>query len=98
MKSNKHSPLGGDFDDFLHQEKIHDEVLAAALKRTVAIELARRMAAKRISVAALARRLNTSRAVVQRVLDEGNTSLTLHTLARTAAALGCKVTLNISAA
>ena len=39
--------------------------------------------------------LGTSRAALNRVLDPANTSLTLATLTRTAAALGCKVKVEI---
>ncbi len=40
----------------------------------------------------------TSRAALNRVLDEDNTSITLTTLSRTAAALGCRLNLEIVAA
>ena len=48
-----------------------------------------------MTVSALAEKLGTSRAAVNRVLDDENTSITLTTLSRTAAALGCRVNLNI---
>ena len=51
-----------------------------------------------VSVSALAEKLGTSRAALNRVLDEDNTAITLTTLSRTAAALGCRVNLQIVAA
>jgi antitoxin component HigA of HigAB toxin-antitoxin module len=48
-----------------------------------------------LTVADLAASLGTSRAAVNRVLDPLNTSLTLTTLARTAAKLGCRVKIEI---
>ena len=51
-----------------------------------------------MSVSALAEKLGTSRAALNRVLDEDNTSITLTTLSRTAAALGCRLNLEIVAA
>jgi DNA-binding Xre family transcriptional regulator len=98
MKSKKNPRIGSDLDDFLREEGIYEEVVAAALKKTVAIKFGRQMRNKGMSVASLAKRLGTSRAVVHRVLDAKNTSLTLHTLARTASALGCQVRLEIVAA
>lgn len=46
---------------------------------------------------ALAEKLGTGRATLNRVLDKGNASITLNTLSRTAAALGCRVNLEIVA-
>ena len=51
-----------------------------------------------MSASALAERLGTSRAALNRVLDEDNTAITLTTLSRTAAALGWRVNLQIVAA
>ena len=52
----------------------------------------------KVTVSALASRLKTSRAALNRVLDEENTSITLHTLSRTASALGCRLKLEVIAA
>ena len=98
MKSKKNQHIGSNFDDFLREEGIYEEVEAAALKKVIAVALARQMKRRRISVAKLAEALGTSRAAVSRVLDEENTSITLTTLSRTARALGCKVRLEIVAA
>jgi DNA-binding Xre family transcriptional regulator len=48
-----------------------------------------------MTVSQLAERLGTSRAAVNRMLDEANTSITLNTLARAASAVGCQVRLEI---
>lgn len=98
MKSKNNQHIGSNFDDFLREEGIYEEVEAAALKKVIAVALARQMKRRRISVAKLAEALGTSRAAVSRVLDEENTSITLTTLSRTARALGCKVRLEIVAA
>jgi len=73
-------------------------VESAALKKVIAAALTQQMKRKGISVSALAASLGTSRAAVNRVLDDDNTSITLTTISRTAAALGCKVRLEIVAA
>jgi len=44
---------------------------------------------------ALAVRMRTSRTVVDRLLDPGDTSVTLGTLARASAALGCRLTIGL---
>ncbi len=98
MKKNTNPHHGSSFDDFLREEGLLEEVEAAALKKVIAAALARKMKLTNLSVAALARRLGTSRAAVNRVLDERNTSITLHTLTRAAAMVGCRLKVQIVAA
>ncbi len=98
MKSNINQHIGSNFDDFLREEDIYEEVEAAALKKVIAAALTRQMKRRHVSVSKLAGTLGTSRAAISRVLDEDNTSITLTTLSRTATALGCKVRLEIVAA
>ncbi len=83
---NKHR--GSSFDDFLKEEGLYDEVCAAAAKRILAEQLREALEEKDIKIAALARRMHTSRAVVQRLLDRENTSVTLQTLEKAARAIG----------
>ncbi len=98
MTSKNNPHIGSRFDDFLREEGIYAEVEAAAIKKVIASALARQMKRRRISVSRLATVLGTSRAAVNRVLDGRNTSITLATISRTAAALGCRVSLEIVAA
>lgn len=83
---NKH--LGGDFDEFLHEENMQEEVTAAALKRVFAWQLEQAMKARHINKSDMAKRMNTSRTVVNRLLDADDTSVTLATLARASVAVG----------
>jgi hypothetical protein len=83
---NKHR--GSSFDDFLKEEGLYDEVCAAAAKRILAEQLREALEEKDVKIAALARRMHTSRAVVQRLLDRENTSVTLQTLEKAARAIG----------
>ena len=96
LKNNPH--IGSDFDDFLREEGIYEEVEAGALKKVIAAALSKQMKRRRISVSKLAHELGTSRAAVGRILDRDNTSITLNTISRTASALGCRVKLEIIAA
>lgn len=98
MKSKANPHIGSDFDAFLRDEGIYEEVEAASLKKVIAAALLRQMKRRHVSVSQLAGILGTSRAAVNRVLDQENTSITLTTLSRTAAALGCRVKLTIVAA
>ena len=47
------------------------------------------MKAQKVSKTEMATRMRTSRMVVNRLLDENDTALTLDTLSKAAAALGC---------
>ncbi|ASK34721.1 helix-turn-helix domain-containing protein [Alloalcanivorax mobilis] len=83
---NQH--IGSDFNDFLDQEGIREEVVAAAMKRVIAWQLAEAMKARGISKTQMAARMHTSRMVVNRLLDASDTSVTLATLARASVAVG----------
>ena len=80
--------IGSSFDDFLQEEGMHEEVTAAAVKRVIAWQFAQAMKDQKISKTEMAARMHTSRMVVNRLLDESDTSVTLATLARASIALG----------
>lgn len=84
--ANKH--IGSNFDDFLAEEAILEETIATAMKRVIAWQIEQEMAAQHISKTTMASRMKTSRAALNRLLDETDTSLTLTTLASAASALG----------
>lgn len=79
---------GSNFDDFLAEEGILEEVSARALKRLLALQLTEIMATTQISKAQLAASLHTSRTQVDRLLDPDNTAVTLASLDRLARAVG----------
>jgi antitoxin HicB len=83
---NKH--IGSNFDDFLSEEGMREEVTAAAVKRVIAWQFAQAMKAQKVSKTEMAARMQTSRMVVNRLLDENDTSVTLATLTRASVALG----------
>ncbi len=83
-KSNKH--IGSSLDDFLKEEGVLEETRAAVLKETLAWQVQQAMEKDKISK--VARRMNTSRAALDRLLDPGNASVTLQTLTRAAHAVG----------
>lgn len=86
MPKNKHR--GSNFEDFLAEEGMLETVKAAALKRSIALQLQRLIAEQEMSKTELAERMKTSRAALDRLLDAENPSLTLLTLEKVAQALG----------
>ena len=80
--------IGSSFDDFLKEEGIYEEVSARAIKRVLARQLDALMIDQKITKAELARRMKTSRAQLDRLLDPQNESVTLSTLTRAAPAVG----------
>lgn len=80
--------IGSDFDEFLRGEGLLEDAEAVAAKRVIAFQIAREMKARRITKTELARRMNTSRPAVDRLLDPANPSVTLSTLERAASAVG----------
>ncbi|WP_270376053.1 hypothetical protein [Marinicauda sp. Alg238-R41] len=85
---NPKAAIGSGFDDFLREENIYEDVQAAAIKRVVAWQLAEEMTRQRITKVEMARRMNTSRSQLDRLLDPDNDRIELATLGRAARALG----------
>ena len=85
-KGNKHR--GTSFDDFLREQKIYDDVQAAALKRAIAEALADSMQKSRLSKVEMAKRMRTSRSQLDRLFDPDYTTVQLDTLIKAASALG----------
>jgi len=90
---NKH--LGSNFDDFLKQENIYTEVNEVATKRAIAYQVAQEMREQNISKTKMAEMMNTSRIVVNRLLNPENNSLTLNTLEAAAEALGKRLSISL---
>jgi len=96
-KRKTHSRIGGDFEGFLRDEGRLEEATAVAIKRALAWEIQRAMDSAGVSQAEMARRMKTSRAVVRRLLDDSDPSVTLATICRAALALGKQVRLTLAA-
>ena len=79
---------GAALDEFLAQEEILQEATERAIKRVLAWQIEQQMRAQKLTKAAMARRMQTSRAQLDRLLDPDNCSVTLHTLNRAAILLG----------
>ncbi|MCD8516431.1 MAG: helix-turn-helix domain-containing protein [Burkholderiaceae bacterium] len=89
--------IGSSFDEFLQEESMLEEATAVAIKRVIAWQIAKEMKAQSLTKTQLASMMHTSRAALNRLLDEEDTSLTLTTLASAAAALGKTIKLELQA-
>lgn len=85
---SKNPRIGSAFEDFLAEEGIADAVNANAIKRVIAWQVQQAMAARKISKVAMAKKMKTSRAQLDRLLDPLNDRVQLDTIQRAAAAVG----------
>jgi len=89
---------GSDFDDFLKEEGVYEEVQAKALKRALSEQLGDSMQAAKLTKVGMAQKMETSRSQLDRVLDPNNTSIQLDTLIKAARAVGKVVEIKIKKA
>ncbi len=91
---NQHT--GSNFDDFLREEGILEEVTVRAHKRLLALQLQDAMVEMKLTKTELAERLQTSRSQVDRLLDPDNTAVTLDSLERLACAVGKQLVVGLA--
>lgn len=96
-RKKTHPLVGSNFEDFLKEEGRLGQATALAIKSVLAWELERAMKESNVSQAELARRMKTSRAVVHRLLDANDPSVTLATISKAAAALGRSIRVALAA-
>lgn len=87
--------LGSRFDEFLEDHGLLEDASVTATKRVIAFQVAEAMQAKGLTKSEMARRMGTSRASLERLLDPGNSSVTLQTLQTAARALGGKLKIKL---
>lgn len=87
--------IGSTFDSFLDEEGDACVVERLAAKRLLAASIAHEMEIQLLTRAELARRMQTSRTQVQRLLDPDNDSITLNTLQKAAAVVGKRVRIEL---
>jgi len=68
MKKKK-GRIGSSFDDYLKEDGIYEEVTARAIKRVIARQLDALMHDQGLTKTTLAKRMKTSRAQLDRLLD-----------------------------
>ncbi len=82
-------------DTFLEEEGFKDEVDASVMKRVLALELEDAMREATITKTEMARRMATSRAQLDRILDKNGLGLTLETMVKAANAVGRRLELKL---
>ncbi|SCA62931.1 Uncharacterized protein SCG7109_AF_00130 [Chlamydiales bacterium SCGC AG-110-M15] len=85
---------GSNFDDFLEEEGLLEECDAVAAKRVFVYKLEQELKKNKMNKSDLARRMNTSRSAVQRLLDPTKPS-TFGTLSHAARVFGKHLELNM---
>ena len=91
----KQENIGSSFDDFLREDGTYEEVTATAVKRVLARQIVQEMASQHISKTAMAKRMHTSRAALERLLDPESDAVTLNTLFKAASAVGRQINLEL---
>ena len=91
----KKKNIGSTFDSWLREEGLYEEVSATAIKRVVARQVEAAMHQKGLTKAEMARRMHTSRAALERLLDPDNDAVTLGTLRKAAAVVGREIRLEL---
>jgi len=91
----KKKNIGSTFDSWLTEEGIREEITAVAIKRVLARRGEAAMKGKNYSKAEMARRMHTSRAALDRLLDPEYDAVTLNTLRKAAQAVGRELRLEL---
>jgi antitoxin HicB len=86
---------GPSLESFLREEGIFEDAAARAVKEVLVLQIESSMAREGITKAEMARRMATSRAALDRLLDSENASVTLATLFRAASALGAQLRIEL---
>jgi DNA-binding Xre family transcriptional regulator len=92
--SNEH--IGSNFNDFLEEEGILAETESIAVKRVIAFQVEQMMIEQKLTKTEMSRRMNTSRAALDRLLDPTNRAVTLQTLDHAARALGKRLQISLA--
>lgn len=88
--------VGSSFDNFLEEEGMLESSTAVAIKRVIAWQIEEAMKQDSISKTDLARRMKTSRASINRLLDPTNPSISLITMEKAAHALGKRLEIQLT--
>lgn len=93
--SKKNPNRGSAFSEFLKDERSYDHTTAVAVKRVLAFQLEQAMQKEHISKNQMAKRMNTSRSQLDRILDPDNPNIQLDTIMKAASVLGRELHLEL---
>ena len=84
--------IGSSFDAFLEEDGLLETCEEQAIKEILADQVQAAMKSEGLNKVEMAKRMQTSRQSLDRLLDPTNTSVTLHTMQRAASAVGRRLT------
>ena len=87
--------IGGSLDEFLADEGVLESSQTVAIKRVLSWQITQFMKNRGLSKAVMAKRMNTSRSALDRLLDPSNESVTLKTLQNAAKAIGAHLEMKL---
>ncbi len=93
MINKKH--VGQEFENFLQEEGIYEQVQLNALKKTLAHQIKAMMEERGIPKTEMANRMNTSRSSLDRLLNEDSYNVTIATISKAASVLGKRIELSL---
>jgi len=91
----KKTHIGSTLDAFLQEDRLLEVATATATKRIITHQIAMEMKRRRLTKMAMASRMKTSRAALDRLLDPDNPSVTIGTLEKAAAALNRRLAVEL---
>ena len=91
----KYNPDGGTLDEYLKQEGIYEEVMRGATKKVLAAQLQEEMRLQNLTKTEMARRMHTSRASLNRLMDPDSQNVTLQTMEKAAHVLGRHISIEL---
>ncbi len=91
MSKNPH--IGSSLEDFLKEEGLYEDATNHAVKRMLAWQVEKAMHDQGITKTEMARRMGTSRAHLDKLLDPENDKVQLDTVQRAASAVGRRLRL-----
>lgn len=95
MPRKKSPRAGSTLESLLRDDGVYEEAKSHAIKSVLAHKLEQAMKTQNLSKSSMAKRMETSRSQLDRLLDPTNESVTLHTLKRAAAAVGMRLELEL---
>ena len=96
MSQNSNPRIGSSFGDFLAEEGLLEACEEQAIKELLAEQIKHAMREKGLTRTAMAARMQTSRAALNRLLDPNNPAVTLRTLQKAATVCGKRLRLELT--
>jgi hypothetical protein len=95
VKDKPINSYGSSLEDFFKEVGNYEELYNQAVKEVLAYQIEQAMKEQGITKVAMAEKMHTSRAALDRLLNPANTSVTLQTLEKAAGILGKKLLISL---